>query len=162
MFWKGCKYCRDDLLTGLHNVGGGERICEYRDSRNNLKPFTGGGFPQSLIKTDKFKAWNLTACPHKRGSELKGIRCSKGMEKQDPGRLVSNKVAGPDFRPLTAQPQKHLPGLQFFLTCQKLLSTETSQRRIPLNQRPPPGNQITILANKVLNLFGLWLFQTEG
>jgi hypothetical protein len=104
----------------------------------------------------------LTACPNKRGSELKRIGGSKGMEKQDPGRLVSNKITGPDFRPLTAQPQKHLPGLQFFLTCQDLLSSETSQRRIPLNQRPPPGNQITILVNKVLNLSCLRLFQTEG
>ncbi len=27
-------------------------ICEYRDSQNNLKPFTSVGFPQSKLEKD--------------------------------------------------------------------------------------------------------------
>jgi len=64
MFLAGNEYYRDDSLSGLHNVRGVERICEYRDSRKNLKPFTGGGFSQSMIETDKFQTWDLPASPN--------------------------------------------------------------------------------------------------
>lgn len=53
-------------LTRLHNNRRVNRIGEYRDSRNNLKSFTRGGFPQSLIETDKFETWDLTDGPYER------------------------------------------------------------------------------------------------
>jgi hypothetical protein len=48
------------------------RIYVYRDSRNNLKPFTGSGFPQSLIETGKSQTCGLATSPNKRRGSLQG------------------------------------------------------------------------------------------
>jgi hypothetical protein len=73
-----------------------------------LKPFTGSGFPQPMIETDKFQTCGLAARPNERSGQLQGIGCPKGMKKQDTRGLVANKVTGSDFRPLAAQTQEHL------------------------------------------------------
>jgi len=83
-----------------------DRIYVYRDSGNNLKAFTSRGFSQPMIETDKFQTCGLAARPNERSSQLQGIGCPKGMWRQDPRRLVANKVTGPDFRPLAAQTQE--------------------------------------------------------
>lgn len=62
-----------------------------------------------MIGTDKFEAWDLTAGPNERSSQLQGIDGTEGMKKQNTRRLVADKVTGSDFRPLAAQSQKKLP-----------------------------------------------------
>jgi hypothetical protein len=106
-------------------------------SRNDLKPLTRGGFPQSLIKTHKFKAGDLTARPDERSRQLQGIRCPQGMKLQNTRGLVANKITGSDFCPLAAQPQNHCRD------CSSSSLVRTCSRRRRANAEYPSLNAPT-------------------
>ena len=136
------------------------RIYVYRDSRNRLKPLTGSGFPQPLIKTDKFQTGGLTAGPDERSRQLQGIGGTKGMKQQDTRGLVANKVTGFDFRPLAAQTAETFGVVVVLPHSSELAPVEDEPMPNSLQSTTLTPNQVTILLNQVLDLPGLRLLQT--
>jgi hypothetical protein len=90
-----------------------------------------------MIETDKFEAWDLTASPNERDSQLQGIGRTKGIKKQDTRRLVADKITGSDFRALAAQEQKKIAVTGVLPHPSKLALAEDEPTPNSLQSTPP-------------------------